>query len=336
MNVIVDPYFPMQFLQGIGFRPWAYPPSMLLLAVPFGLLQPLPAVLLYDTLTTALLVFCLRSARFGWPIIAAILLSPAALDNLADGQNGALMAGLLVAGLWRAERSPWLGGALLGLATAKPQLGLLIPVYLMARGNWRAIAAAAITAALLMAVSSMVFGLDIWPIYISRLLPYQAHALVFLTTNPWPGPQAMQMSVFSLAREAASGVSLAYGVQAVSTLAVLIGAWVAGRRIADETLRLAILLLMISLAPPYLWCYDMIPASVGIALLVRAGCSRGFSRGEFWVLALLWVTPGIAIYQAVARQPSFCPLVVIAVLIYAWRHAWPDMRGWDKQPHIRV
>ena len=81
---------------------------------------------------------------------------------------------------------------------------------------------------------------------------------------------------------------------------------------------------MISLAPPYLWCYDMIPGSVGVALLVRAGIRRGFYRGEFLALALLWVTPGIAIYLAALRLPSFAPPVVAAVLYYAWRHARAD------------
>jgi hypothetical protein len=324
MNVILNPYFPQVFLQGIGFRAWAYPPSMLLIAVPFGLPSPLGAVLLYCLLSTALLVLCLRSARFGWPFIAAILLSPAALDNLADSQNGALVAGLLVAGLWQSERAPWLGGALLGLATIKPQLGLLVPVYLIARGSWRAIASAAGTALLLVAASSLAFGADIWPDYIARLLPFQAHALAILTTNPFPGPQAMQMSVFSLAREAGGSVTLAYGVQTLSTVTVCAGAWVAGRQIADMELRLTILLLMISLAPPYLWCYDMIPASVAVALLVRAGMKRGFYRGEFLFLALLWVTPGIAIYLAALRLPSFCPPFVACVLLYAWRHARAD------------
>jgi hypothetical protein len=263
----------------------------------------------------------LRAAQFGWAFCAAILVSPAALDNLADSQNGAWIAGLLVAGLWRAEAAPWLGGALLGLATVKPQLGLLIPVYLMARGNWRAVAGAAISAALLGALSSLAFGPASWPVYFFRLLPYMTHALVVLTAEPGHGPQAMMMSVFSLAREAGGTVAVAYAIQAISTLAVGAGAWWAGRRIADTELRLAILLVMVSLAPPYLWCYDMIPGSVGVALLVRAGLRRGFYRGEFLLLALLWLLPGLAIYLAALRLPSFCPPVAAAVLVYAWRHA---------------
>jgi hypothetical protein len=321
LDIVFDPYFPQPFLNGVGFRAWAYPPSMLLVAVPFGLLSSAGAILAYDLLSLCVLAVCLRAARFGTALGAAIMLSPACLENLADSQNGAWIAGLLVAGLWQAERSPWLGGALLGLATVKPQLGLLIPVYLLARGNWRAIAGAAVTAALLAVASSLAFGLTSWPIYVSRLLPFQAHALVVLTTQPGLGPQAMMMSVFSLAREAGAGVPLAYGVQAISTLAVCVGAWMAGRRVADVELRLAILLLMISLAPPYLWCYDMIPGSVGVALLIRSGLNRGFYRGEFFGLALLWIIPGIACYLAAVRLPSFCPPIVAAVLVYAWRHA---------------
>jgi len=311
-------------LQGTAFRGWPYPPSMLLVAVPFGLLSPPVAILAYDLLSLCVLALCLRAARFGLALGAAVMLSPACLENLADSQNGAWLAGLLVAGLWQAERSPWRGGALLGLVTVKPQLGPLIPIYLLARANWRGIAGAAIIAALLAVASSLAFGLASWPLYLSRLLPFMSAALTALTAQPGLGPQAMMMSVFSLAREAGSLVPLAYGIQAIATLAVCAGAWIAGRRVADLELRLAILLVMISLAPPYLWCYDMIPGSVGVALLIRAGLARGFYRGEFFVLALLWIMPGIAPYLAAARLPSFCPVIVSGVLVYAWRHAAAD------------
>ena len=321
VDAVFDHYLPVPTVDGVALRSSPYPPSMLLIAVPFGLFSPAVGVVLYNALSVLILAVCLRGQRFGYAFAAAILVCPAALESLADSQNGALVAGLLVAGLWQAERKPWAGGVLLGLVTVKPQLGLLIPFYLLARGNWRAIAGAVFMAICLGAFSAMAFGLRSWWQFLEITLPFMSSGLVYMTTNPFPGPQAMMMSVFSLVREGGGSVGLAYAVQAMSTLAVCCGAFGAGRFVADRELRLAILLVMISLASPYLWCYDMIPGSVGVALLIRAGMRRGFYRGEFFLLALLWVTPGMACYLAALRLPSFCPPVVAAVLVYAWRHA---------------
>jgi hypothetical protein len=321
LDVVLDPYFPKQFIGGVGLRAWVYPPPMLLLALPFGLPPLAWAMLAYDAISVTCLACCLRTAGFGWGLAAAILTSPAALDSVADSQNGALVAGLLIAGLWRAEAAPWLGGVFLGLATIKPQLGILVPIFLLARGNWRAILAAALTAGVMGLVSALAFGTESWVSFIAKGLPFQASGLVYLTTNPWPGPQAMLMTVFSLAREMGGGVTAAYAVQGIFTLAACIGAWLCGRRVEDHDQRLAILLLLSVLAPPYLWSYDMIPLSAAVAILTRAGLQRGFARGAFLVLSLLWLTPGIAIYFAAEKLPSFCPLLVVAVLAYAWRHA---------------
>jgi len=321
LDVVLNPWLPPPGVAGARFRGWVYPPSMLLAVMPLGLLPLAWGVLVFDAISLAVLAVCLRAARFGWALSAAILLCPATLDDLSDSQNGALLAGLLVAGLWKSETSPWRGGVLLGLATIKPQLGVLVPFYLLARGNWRAIASAAGTAAGLLIASAVAFGADSWSDFIFRATPFTAALLDFVTASAENGPRAGLLSVFSLVREAGGTVELAYGIQAVSTVAVCAGAWLAGRRITDLELRLAILLEMISLATPYLWCYDMIPGSVGVALLVRAGLRRGYLRGEFLLLALLWVTPGLGVYLAAQQLPSFCPPVVAAVLFYAWRHA---------------
>ncbi len=62
-----------------------------------------------------------------------------------------------------------LAGLFFGLLTMKPQLGLLIPVALVLRAEWRCIASAAVTAAALFDVSSAVFGISAWSDYIHRV-----------------------------------------------------------------------------------------------------------------------------------------------------------------------
>jgi hypothetical protein len=93
------------------------------------------------TLATLLL---LRWARLSWAVIGLTLLSPALLWNVELGQLGAISNGLVVAGLLMADQAPWVTGIVLGLLVFKPQSGLLAPIALLARWNFRAIAAAAL------------------------------------------------------------------------------------------------------------------------------------------------------------------------------------------------
>ena len=55
-----------------------------------------------------------------------------------------------------------LAGILFGLLTYKPHLGVVVPFALLALGAWRTIAAATVTAILLIAASVAMFGLDAW------------------------------------------------------------------------------------------------------------------------------------------------------------------------------
>ena len=56
-------------------------------------------------------------------------------------------------------------GIAFGLLTVKPQLGLLVPVLLIAQGNWRTFFAAAATALVLAALSVLVYGAEAWQAY---------------------------------------------------------------------------------------------------------------------------------------------------------------------------
>lgn len=60
------------------------------------------------------------------------------------------------------ERSALLAGILFGLLTFKPQLGVLLPLALLAGRQWRAFIAAAATAAVLFAASVILFGANVW------------------------------------------------------------------------------------------------------------------------------------------------------------------------------
>jgi hypothetical protein len=120
----------------LEFRPWAYPPSFLLMLLPFAPLGFFGSYVAFQVVTGALLALALRSsAAAALPsgaLLVAALVCPASAINAIDGQAVFLVAALIVGGFGLLERRPYLGGLVLGLLTFKPQFCILVPLALIA------------------------------------------------------------------------------------------------------------------------------------------------------------------------------------------------------------
>src|SRR3546814_9524913 len=106
-----------------------------------------------------------------------LALSPAVAINAVGGQNGALSAAILLAGLHQLDRRPLVAGVLFGCMAYKPHLAVLLPVALLVAGRWRAIVSAAATVAGLVLVSFALYGVDLWHVYITDTAPFHAGLL---------------------------------------------------------------------------------------------------------------------------------------------------------------
>ena len=78
---------------------------------------------------------------------------------------------------------PFLAGVMLGALIIKPQFGMLAPVCLVASDNWRALAAMATSAILLIALSGAVFGLDTWVGFFSHTQPMLSNVVAYFGTG---------------------------------------------------------------------------------------------------------------------------------------------------------
>lgn len=117
---------------------FSYPPNSLLLLFPLAALPYFPALFLWLAGPFTLLAGLLRRyLAIDWPIILALLLSPASVVNICAGQNGFLSALLFCGGFLMLERRPILAGILFGLLAYKPQIGLILPFLLIAGKYWR-------------------------------------------------------------------------------------------------------------------------------------------------------------------------------------------------------
>ena len=152
-----------------GALPFFYPPTMLLLLAPLGLMGPVAAWMLWTAFGLAALLFAVLPDRRRPGRAILLLLLPATVVSAAFGQTGLITGALLLGGLRLAPSRPMLGGVLLGLLTIKPQMGVLVPVALVASGQWRAIAAAIVTAVALAVVGGLTFGFGSWPAWLHAL-----------------------------------------------------------------------------------------------------------------------------------------------------------------------
>jgi len=283
LAALFDPPAYNAFLTGLygklPFHLWSYPPNYLLIASAFAWAPPWPAVLAFDAASLIVLIAVLRLAAQPWGLVLAVALSPASFENLLEGQNAALMTALIGGGLLLLHTRPRFGGALIGLASIKPQLGIVLPLYLLRRFPAAFLAASA-AAILLAAAAFLAFGLPAFTGFWHVTRP--AMSAVLATGKPADFYGGL-ISVFAAARPL--GLAAAFIIQAAVTLGCVLLA--TGEKSAIPVLILA------ALASPYLHDYDLLGVTLAVALLIRDRLQTGFHPFEAVLFLLGWAGPGL-------------------------------------------
>ncbi|PCI53248.1 MAG: hypothetical protein COB36_12450 [Alphaproteobacteria bacterium] len=272
--------------QNVPDQEWSYPPNMLLIGTPLALLPVFWAYWLWTLGTIAALHFALRPFKLRPLIHIAVLLSPAVFLNALFGQNGALLAALLLGGLVLAPQRPIIAGILIGLMTIKPHLGILIPFCFIASRNWTAFASAAITSALLFLVTALPFGFDVWSQFLQHTQPMMSDIMHGTFPQSYHGNA---VTVFVFCRMLGGNLLAAYGLQAVFSLACIASVIWLWRPTApiQHIDRVALTCVLALLATPYGYTYDMIGLSAAIAII----CSRHAPITLTPLLILVWTFP---------------------------------------------
>lgn len=300
-----------------GWMPWAYPPGFLMLLAPLGALPFLAAWAAFTALSLVALMLAVRPLAAGrLQVACAVALAPALLPGLLIGQTSTLWAAGLVAALAALGRGrPWLAGVFIGLLTLKPQLGLLIPVALLAQGAWRAILSAALTALLLAALPTALFGTAYWP----RMLETMgAHGD---TVRGAIGALGLMISPYSFLAGLGLAEALALALQWALTAALALAVWLAWRApSASFDLRAAVLLTTIPLASPYLWHYESALLAPAALFMWRAGVLT-LSPLRLLLAVLMWLglaPAAILLMQSGAEELFrlvFLPIAVAALAL---------------------
>ncbi len=261
----------LEALLGPGYpgQNWSYPPSIMFIAAPFGQFGYLAALLIWTLLGGALFFTVARHRVADNRLLAALVLSPAAVLCVISGQSSLISAAMLVTIFLWLDRRPIAAGVLIGLLTLKPQLGILFPVMLIASARWRVFTSAAMTTLALVAATAIIFGPQVWVDFATKGLA--ANNLVLADperiATPFYPTIYMNLRGIDLPYSAAMAVQLS-----VSALAVAAAAWAFRmRREADPLLLTALFLACSVCAVPYLLSYDTLGLSFAALLLLGAG-----------------------------------------------------------------
>ena len=286
---------------------WSYPPHFLLIAVPLGWFPYLPSLVLWSLVTVGAYLLIVPRRRH-----LALLLAPATFANLFFGQTGCLIAALLIGGLGHLDKRPILAGVLLGLASIKPHLGIIVPVALIAAGAWRSIASATLTLLALFVLSGHLFGWEAWHAWFTTTTSFQTRIL-----EQGTGLFTLMMpSAFMGARLIGLEIGHAYLVQAPFALIAAGATWWAFRLYGTVPMAIAVLLFSTVIVTPYIHIYDLTVVSPAVLLLLCHGRNEGFRFSEPYIWLVVWLLPIMVIALNWIGLPVGC-LILTAALGFA-------------------
>ena len=291
----------------------------MLLAPLGGLSLPIAyAVFMIGSAAAFLAAMTLGRAR-DWRWWIGAIAAPASGIVLVSGQSGFLTGALAIGGFRLAASRPILAGVLCGLISVKPQLGVMIPVALLAARNFRALLSGAATVLAGAALSGLSFGWDVWPAWAHQLADY---------ANGYPVALDLMPTVYAGALLAGAPRALGLGLQGVAALIVVVIVWRASRQGIDERAA-ALALVGTFLATPHAFNYDMPMTTAAIVafFVARGDAGRGLRLGELVAAALTFALPFLVLSLRHCAGPLFFLPLALMFAVLARSGSW-DRQNW--------
>ena len=304
---------------------WSYPPHVLLLIWPFGLMPYLPAFVLWTLGGFALFLYAAASGGVERKHLFFVAVAPAVAVNVLIGQNGFFTAALLICGLVNLDRRPVLAGVLFGILTVKPQLGLLLPLMLVVSGRWRTIVSASATTAALVAATSWLYGVDIWLAYLDTVVPQQQ-----VLQEHGGGLLLLQAaSAFHAGRLVGLPLGSAWALQAIVSAAAIAAVIWTFRRRRDPVLSMALLIAATFLVTPYALNYDMVVLAWVLALLRQR---EGNEPIDHYLIIAVWTLPLTMMLAGLIHIPLALPVLAAFAARLVWQLAQSDAEQRSDRP----
>ncbi|NVK34733.1 MAG: DUF2029 domain-containing protein [Rhodobacteraceae bacterium] len=269
----LDLFFDAQVEQfGRGKAAFFYPPTWLMMMMPFGLLPYEAAAVVFEGITLFACVFVLAKLAHSRSVALAMLVFPGLLFCILHGQNSmlnvALLGGMLVL---LEQKRQILAGVVIGLMAYKPHLGVLVPIAFLAAGLWLPFVMAAVTAVSVALLSVLVLGFDAWVAFLEQAPLAQDWLLQQHI------PVSKFASFFALLMSFKVPIWICVGVQIVlSSAAIGAVAWAWSRKGLGIAIKGAVLVSAATLMTPFILDYDLALLAIPLVLLYRLGREEGF------------------------------------------------------------
>ncbi len=286
--------------------PFGYPPTFLLVVLPFGLVDYWLGAAAWISLTLIALGLSVR--RFIPEFTVTVFAFPPVLVCGIIAQNGFLTAAIMITALSALAAQPFTAGMIFGLLAIKPHLGLALPIALLAGREWRAIAGAATSVILLCALATLAFGMEGWQGFLD--------SMAFFSTAVTKGIAGWHKmaSVFAATMQLGLPAPIGWALHGLCAGAGIVALWHIWSATRDPLARGAILAPATLLISPYLYVYDQIPLIVSLYWLYRQGVSRGLVLA---VMLLPLISLGMNWLPKTQWNPA--PLVTLVLLVLVWR-----------------
>lgn len=309
--------------------PWLYPPTYLLMTAPLALTDIVSSRLLFFGISLVLFLYASRNWicwRYSWLMVIGF--GPV-LMNFCIGQNGLYTVSFILLALQFIRSHAWISGLCISLLLIKPQLGIFIPIILLAGREYRVFFWSCLFSLVFLFSSVMVFGFDSWRGFFLNGELIREH--VSISDFPVHLMASALASVVQFGYEFKFAM-LIHVIYAVPFLVATLMAW---RKTDDILLKGASLGLLTIVASPYILEYDLAWLALPIGMLGLHARNHGWLPGESLVLVVSWLLPLVDFMGAVFGSREWFPyniwpLTNLALLIVIVRRLRRVINASDK------
>lgn len=311
-----------EFGWGIHDHMYSYPPVTLLYTPAFGAIPYFWSLALWTVVSLLLFGLAARPwlAREKLPEAVALIL-PTTIVCVWAGHYGLIMGALWLSAWHHLDSRPKLSGVMTGLMIIKPHMAVLMPILFLRKKAWTAMATAAATVAVLVGISILFFGIDLWRIYLESTSQNQLSLLHATHTFFAKMMPTVSPALFAYGFPA----QLVWPTQVAIATAVIILMW---RYMPADPHRAGLAAAVATfLILPYAFNYDM--TVVGLAsLILLTEASRAVRIWSALMASVIFLLPAVIIYM---NKAGFwiSPLLVGAFL-FQILHGVERAPRWDE------
>ncbi|MBP1762945.1 MAG: hypothetical protein H6Q65_3 [Firmicutes bacterium] len=305
---------PLNDCFGLG---WFYPPTTLLLFVPFTLFPYQISLYIWMVTTSIAYTYILYRIAPIKKMPFVIIGFPGLLMNVFFGQNGAFTTVLLALSYYFINRRPYVSGIFAGLLCYKPQFAVLWFLVLLLTKKYKTISTASIVVGTQITLSWLLFGLKTWVVYLNSI----EVCVDIVLKSGWHHFNAIHPSLYAFTRLLYFEINTAFFVQGIGASIIVISIIYICVRIERTNTPMITVLVGTGtfLFTPYVNQYDLAIIALPFVLYTYEGITLGWLKGEKVALALLWIMPLLNWPLVMYTRIQIAPLVILAVFILAMR-----------------